>query len=91
MNGYSTTYEIKYHLKEILSLQVVKKTKKKKEERQRAIVLTGQARNWLHSTESTHLVKGSHIYKKGTWLFGANEQKPFVFSSIDVATLHYLQ
>lgn len=62
MNGYSTTYEIKYHLKEILSLQVVKK--KKRKERQRAIILTSQARNRLHSTENTHLVKGSHIYKK---------------------------
>lgn len=67
MNGYSTTYEIKYHLKEILSLQVVKKKKKKKAEGHR-INMPGQ--NWLHSTESTHLVKGSHIYKKALGYLG---------------------
>lgn len=71
MNGYSTTYEIKYHLKEI-SLQVVKK----KKERQRAIVLTRQARNRLHSTESTHLVKGSHIYKKALGYLGLMRKSP---------------
>lgn len=72
MNGYSTTYEIKYHLKEILSLQVVKK----KKGRQRAIVLTGQARNWLHSIENTHLVKGSHIYKKALGYLGLTRKSP---------------
>lgn len=79
MNGCSTTYELKYHLKEILSLQVVKK------KRQRAIILTHQARNWLHSTESTHLANGSHIYKKALGYLGP--AGPLFFST-DVATLH---